>query len=36
MTLFSMFGTAFREMEAALPAVAARIKQTLEERLPAL
>ena len=36
MTLFSMFGTAFREMEATLPAVAARIKQTLEERLPAL
>ena len=36
MTLFSMFGTAFREMEASLPAVAARIRQTLEARLPAL
>ena len=35
MTLFVMFGTQFREMEAAMPAIAARIRQTLEERLPA-
>jgi CRP-like cAMP-binding protein len=34
MTLFAMFGTEFREMEATLPAVAARITETLKERLP--
>ena len=36
MTLFAMFGTEFREMEATLPAVAARITETLKERLPTL
>jgi hypothetical protein len=36
MTLFAMFGTSFREMESSLPAVTARIKQTLEQRLPTL
>ena len=36
MTLFAMFGTEFREMEATLPAVAARIMETLKERLPTL
>jgi CRP-like cAMP-binding protein len=35
-TLFAMFGTSFRELEASLPDVAARIRATLEERLPAL
>jgi len=35
MTLFTMFGTSFREMEAAFPAIADRIRETLEERLPA-
>ena len=33
MTLFAMFGTAFREMEASLPDVAARIRATLRERI---
>jgi CRP-like cAMP-binding protein len=36
MTLFTMFGTAFRELEATLPQVADRIRATLEERLSAL
>jgi CRP-like cAMP-binding protein len=35
MTVFAMFGTNFRELEATLPDVAAKIRSTLEERLPA-
>jgi CRP-like cAMP-binding protein len=34
MVVFAMFGTEFREMEAEMPDVAARIRTTLEERLP--
>jgi CRP-like cAMP-binding protein len=33
MTIFAMFGTRFRELEAELPDVAARIRSTLEARL---
>jgi CRP/FNR family cyclic AMP-dependent transcriptional regulator len=33
MTVFAMFGTAFREMESGYPAIAARIRATAEERL---
>lgn len=33
MTIFAMFGTRFRELEAELPDVAAGIRSTLEERL---
>jgi CRP-like cAMP-binding protein len=36
MTIFAMFGTAFREMESGYPALAARIKATAEERLAEL
>jgi CRP-like cAMP-binding protein len=32
MILYAMFGTAFREMEAAFPDVAARIRATVESR----
>lgn len=35
MVVFAMFGTAFREMEAAFPETAAKVRATLEERLPA-
>jgi hypothetical protein len=35
MTLYAMFGTSFREMEAELPTVAARIRTTMESRQPA-
>lgn len=35
MVVFAMFGTAFREMEAAFPEVASKVRATLEERLPA-
>ena len=31
--LFVMFGTSFREMEAAMPDIASRIRATVEERL---
>ena len=33
--LFAMFGTEFREMEAAMPALASKIRATVTERLPA-
>jgi CRP-like cAMP-binding protein len=36
MTVFAMFGTSFRELEASLPAVAAEIRAKLEERQLAL
>ena len=36
MTIFAMFGTAFREMESGYPALAARIRATAEERLAEL
>ena len=35
MTIFAMFGTSFRELEANLPAVAAGIRAKMQERLPA-
>jgi CRP-like cAMP-binding protein len=35
MTLYAMFGTSFREMEAELPDVAAQIRTTVEARQPA-
>jgi CRP-like cAMP-binding protein len=35
MVVFAMFGTAFREMEAAFPEIASKVRATLEERLPA-
>jgi CRP-like cAMP-binding protein len=35
MVVFAMFGTAFREMEAAFPEIASKVHATLEERLPA-
>ena len=35
MTLYAMFGTSFREMEAELPAVAEEIRTTVETRRPA-
>ena len=34
MTIFAMFGTAFRELEAQLPKVAAEIRAKMQERLP--
>jgi len=34
MTIFAMFGTAFRELEARLPNVAAEIRAKMQERLP--
>jgi hypothetical protein len=34
MAVFAMFGTAFRQMEAAFPEVASKVRATLEERLP--
>jgi CRP-like cAMP-binding protein len=34
MTIFAMFGTSFRELEAHLPDVAAEIRATMQERLP--
>jgi CRP-like cAMP-binding protein len=34
MTIFAMFGTSFRELEADLPDVAAEIRTTMQERLP--
>jgi CRP-like cAMP-binding protein len=35
MVVFAMFRTAFREMEAAFPEIASKVRATLEERLPA-
>ncbi|MDP9118983.1 MAG: cyclic nucleotide-binding domain-containing protein [Actinomycetota bacterium] len=35
MTIFAMFGTSFRELEANLPDVAAAIRTKMHERLPA-
>ena len=35
MTLLAMFGTSFRELEANLPDVAARIRETMQARLQA-
>jgi CRP-like cAMP-binding protein len=35
MTIFAMFGTSFRELEANLPEVAAGIRAKMQERLPA-
>ena len=35
MVVFAMFGTSFREMEAAFPEVASKVRATLEERLAA-
>ena len=35
MTIFAMFGTSFRELEASLPDVAAEIRAKMQERLPA-
>ena len=34
MTIFAMFGTSFRELEAAQAAVAERIRATVERRMP--
>lgn len=34
MTIFAMFGTSFRELEATLPDVAAEIRTKMQERLP--
>jgi CRP-like cAMP-binding protein len=33
MVVFAMFGTSFREMQAAYPSVVARIEATLQQRL---
>src|SRR5262245_11154573 len=34
MTIFEMFGTSFRELEAGMPDVAARLRAVVEERMP--